>query len=701
VAQKTLDLEFSGLWTSANPFSKAPGGALETADNVVLRNPSLIEPRRGYEASAANPSGNVSRVAPWGGRVFSFAENGDLRDYSIGTGWSSAYGTYTQPDASSPFRTASAAKTLFFTTASGVKALDKVGGTVLDAGIGPSPFLYGSPDSNGGTWLYAGGSAAYCIVLCRYDASNQLIQSAPSPSAIVSDTPDWPVPAGSAAKATGSSTVTVTAGGVHPFTVGQLITVWFDGAETNFASGTFLVASVPDASHFTYDDHQTQSTGSTVHNVTGANFGTLHGVTVTAYLPEPGYTGATFAQLYRSFSTPRGVTPTSEFFLVSEHKLSAAEIALGSFSFASDVTTDTFLSSPLYTNANSGDGLAASNDLPPLARDLCPVENRLLYVNTTDKHTVELQLIGTDPLHVGSTIVIAGDTYVAGETELFADKQFHLFTSGTAAQNIENTARSLAGVVMNYNLIATTPKVLALYTSGPVDPPGKILIQEVGIGGSAFTVNAGTAGQTCWVPDLSVTTNIVTSDNNRQPARVSYSNDGEPWGVPADNWSQVGAADKAALRAILVRSTVFIFKEDGLFTWQFGSDGAPVVTPFDPGLVLLAPDSCAVVGNQIFCLTNRGAVYVSESGVSPAVSKPIERDISYIQANYDQYPSATYGIGYEEEGLYLLALPVSSSDTGCSQQYVFNTNSPRGRAGSSRAPCTGATTPKSRCSSSR
>lgn len=44
---------FTGLYGSVNPFSgRVPEGALEVAENVVIRSVDLMEPRRGYTASS-------------------------------------------------------------------------------------------------------------------------------------------------------------------------------------------------------------------------------------------------------------------------------------------------------------------------------------------------------------------------------------------------------------------------------------------------------------------------------------------------------------------------------------------------------------------------------------------------------------------------------------------------------------------------
>lgn len=601
--QEKLNVKFSGLYTSVNPFGDAPDGSAAVLDNCILRNPGIVEPRRGYYASAAHPDGNISRLTQFGGRVFAWGGNsGGLRDFTDGTGWSSQYGTYSPPDASNPIRAATAAQSLFFTTSSGVMALDKVGGTVRPAGI-PMTGCWDStttvtPNAGGSAWLANGNSVAYVVVLCRYDANNHLIQSAPSQPLFY----------------------------------------------TNSTGNAIYLSNM----FFAFD---------------------------TA-------TPATFAQLYRTFQTSG--TPSGEYFLVQEHTITAGDISFKSLQFQPDITPDSssgtiMLTVPLYTNAISGDGPGASNDLPPLARDLCAYNGRMLYANTTERHAVDLQLIGTAGLVSGtSTITISGKTYLlTGAQSISSSPQVHMTTAGSAAFNTQFTAQELSFCVtqVNNNGFGAGTLVFMEYLSGANDVPGIMRVVEKGVGGSAYTVSVGQDNQLCWSPDLSSHTYTLTSNNNRRPARLWWSNDGEPWGVNADSWADVGAEDQDILRIILVRSTVFIFKKDGLFALT--GDAPPyTITPFDPSLVLYAPETAQVVDNKIFCLTNRGAVYVSEAGVSPAISSPIERDISTIQYNETQYTTVGFGVSYEDEGLYLLALPVSPGDTTTNQQYVFDASNP-------------------------
>ncbi|GAC1590945.1 MAG: hypothetical protein NVS3B25_09900 [Hymenobacter sp.] len=590
---KVPNLTFAGLWTSANPFSKTPDGAMEIADNIILRNPSLVEPRRGYTQSSANPSGTNQRVYPWNGRLMVFSAGGDLRDFTSSAGipgggvWSSAYGNFSPPDASTPIRLAAAGKSLFWTTPKGVKVLDTLGGTPQDVGL-PAPYKVVAGSTVGGaSWFNNQFSVAYCAVLCRFDANGALIQGPPSSNSVV----------------------------------------------TNLSG--------------------TSGDGNCV-----------------VYLPL-NLQGATFIQIYRTKQVLG--TPTSEFFLVAEHTITAADISATNYTLSDDPAPDTFLTVPLYTNGVTGSGSGATNDLPPLARDLCLEAGRLLYANTTSRHAIRCQLYGTAGLGTSTTISVGGVTLTGSSPNVVPTSPtvFYVYTNGTPSQNVETTARSICD-----KLTGAASGVTALYTSTASDAPGKFTIYETGIGGSGFTLSSS-SGFPNLVPDISTAGASRNSDNNRQVAALWWSNIGLPWGVNLLNYVIVGDPLKAILRVVNVRSVTFIFKEDGLWRMDgFDANGLPIISPFDPSCILLSPESINVLDNQVFAFTLKGYVAVNASGVTPAVSKPIERDLSVLQGGSPAFVAGAFGVSYEYEGLTMLCMPTGPTDTGAGWQYVFNEDNP-------------------------
>ena len=611
-----LHVKFSGLNTSNNPFSTEPEGSFSQLDNCIMREAGIMESRRGYTLTPPHPSGaTILRTFPWKGVVLCVLSNGMLASYNAANGWTSlAYngpnaGTAinipaTAVDAANPVRGVSFAKGFYLTTSTGVRVVDKV-----DLG-GANP------------------------------AVRQLSQVGLEPP---------------------------------PYLTASLYVPDSAQLPTFLQSGWSVAYVAVSCGYSGTDFTQLVQSAPSPRLVVTNNFGGPVGVYVTAAAPVGGARrNINFYQLYRTLQAPPGVSPSGEYFEVTE------SVPLGpnytGVAFQIDGTSDAngtgspLLSKPLYTNEFTGGGAGVSNDPVPLARDLCGYNNRMLYANSVERHTINMQLIGTQGLNNGSTVVIGGNGFTAAASESFP-YQFQLTTTGTPAQNIEATARSLCRCISNTGRAG-------IYRSGPNDPPGLFSIVEGGaIGGAAFTFNAGQDGQACWVPDCSLAATIQTSSNNRQPAKLWWSNIDQPWGVPVDNWAIVGEADQEILRVVKVRNTAFIFKKDGLYTLQ-GNAPPYQVQPFDPGLVLLAPESCTVVDNQVYCLTNRGVVYVSDAGVTPAVSGPVDRDLNVIQAAAGQYTTMAFATPYESDGLYLLAMPSIAGDTTCPQQYVWNSQTP-------------------------
>lgn len=160
------------------------------------------------------------------------------------------------------------------------------------------------------------------------------------------------------------------------------------------------------------------------------------------------------------------------------------------------------------------------------------------------------------------------------------------------------------------------------------------------------------------------------SDNDSKPHGVYYSKAQEPEAVPLLNYVTVGAKNKQILRIVPLREKLFVFKDDGLFTI---SGNAPFlqVDALDTTLRLVAPDSAVVLGNQIYCLTNQGVVTVSDSGVG-VISFPIEQDILNRVALATNVRKSAFGISYDSDRMYILAIPANGSGTSCDKQWVYN-----------------------------
>lgn len=146
-----------------------------------------------------------------------------------------------------------------------------------------------------------------------------------------------------------------------------------------------------------------------------------------------------------------------------------------------------------------------------------------------------------------------------------------------------------------------------------------------------------------------------TSKQETNVNRLYYSKLQQGEAVPLLNYLDVGTPGKAILRIIPLRERLYVFKEDGIFT--IAGEFPFRVDLLDDTAKLLAADTCAVVGNQIFCLTTQGVVSVSESGVG-IISRPWETDLFDLvqrSRNASQL-AASWGAGYESDRTYMLEI---------------------------------------------
>jgi hypothetical protein len=374
-----------------------------------------------------------------------------------------------------------------------------------------------------------------------------------------------------------------------------------------------------------------------------------------------------FFQVYRSKAVSSSATPSDELFLVYEANPSGAEITAGTVSYTDEVD-ETLLGTTIYT-APSQETISQSNFQPPLAKDIVNYQGYTFYFNTQTKHRFELSLISvgaSNGIQVDDTVVIGGVTYTGKASESIVNAEFTVVTSGSVAQNIEDTAENLCKVINRHS----SSSVYAYYISGPNDLPGKILLEEKSLSSSAFTVQS--TRNTAFLPSGIDTAQSSTNDDFING--VSFSKNLQPEHVPLANSFRVGSAKSAILRAKALRESILIFKEDGgVFRLTGNSPSSFNVTQLDSSVNLWGAETVDELNNRIYCLTDQGVVAVTESGVS-VMSRPIEQSLRDIQAeSLDNLKTLSFGVAYESERKFILFVPTNAADTTPTQAYVYNT----------------------------
>ena len=182
----------------------------------------------------------------------------------------------------------------------------------------------------------------------------------------------------------------------------------------------------------------------------------------------------------------------------------------------------------------------------------------------------------------------------------------------------------------------------------------------------SYIVVAGTRGS------IIKATNSVYSENEEKSNRVYYSKFQQPEAVPLINYFDVGSADKAILRILPLRNSLFVFKEDGLY--RISGESSPFqLELFDISFNMLAPDSATVCNNVIYSWTTQGIQSLTEGGAS-IVSRNIDNIILKTQsANYTNFRTITWGIGYESDNSYTVYTASKQTDTVPTIAYRYST----------------------------
>ncbi|MFW7382366.1 MAG: hypothetical protein ACOH5I_26450 [Oligoflexus sp.] len=393
-----------------------------------------------------------------------------------------------------------------------------------------------------------------------------------------------------------------------------------------------------------------------------SNSGTAANVTVRATLPSTVAEGW-FYQIYRSGSVSSSIEPDDELQLVYEQDVDATDVT-NKYVEVTDIVPDALRGAAIYT-APSQQGIAAGNERPPLAKDIANFRDVTFYANTTSKHrfTLTLTAVGGSGLVNDDTITIGGVTYTGKATEDIANAHFEVVSTGTPATDIADTAASLIRVINRHS----SSTVYATYLSGPDDLPGRILIEERGIGGSAFTVASSRAA--AWTPSNLGT--AQSSANEDAPNGLMWSKPFQPEAVPLTNQNGVGDKNAKILRIVPLREALLIFKEDGIYKLT-GFYPNFNIDSLSSSAKLVAPESCAILNDAIIALTDQGVVSVEDS-VKIISEKSIIQDLrNVISKAPDEVKAQAFGIGYETERTYAIYLPSNSSDTAPQFSFVYN-----------------------------
>ncbi len=645
----------SGLYLSPNPFKSVPDGSLKVADNVIFSAPSVMEPRRGQNIIDEETFGSGSAI----GDALAFFAGQQLVHYDLTTvairddaGDFSDFSPTYVANGSHRLRFEGAARSVFFNPDSGIQVLDDVEGAPSDAGCAQGLNIIATNNSNDG-WQTGNTAVAYRFTVCRKDVYGRVVEGPPSGRTVLRNLIRSVFPTDGVTRS--ANVVNVSTEFPHGLTTGDVVVL--SPALANFPAGAKVI-TVDSAIQFHYAEVGANATASATQT-----WDITRSADLSLYFPA-GLTTANFLRVYRSAMTAVSTdVPEDELFQCYESAfLLSTDIVAGFMSFQ-DVTPESVLENPLYTNPNTGDGTLAANYRPPIAEDLVYWQDRMWYLNTTSLQSVELALIGVgapDGLQDGDEISFTRDS-VSGPGEVFTAKlvpagaaDFQLFDDGDPSYNIQRTAQALCQVVNDGGIF-----VNAFYVSSETGQPGKMLFARADDDTNdpfidGFKIYSSRA--TTWTPQLPTFVDpaftALASSNNRHSARLWYSKLGQPEAVPLLNYIQIAADNNEALRVFPLDYRLLVFKTDGIY---FVPSGLPVSYQKLSDYVLIAPDSVARLGDEVFCLTDQGVIAIGASGVR-MVSEPINEALAALNGptSIDDLKERAVACAYRSEEQYIL-----------------------------------------------
>lgn len=318
---------------------------------------------------------------------------------------------------------------------------------------------------------------------------------------------------------------------------------------------------------------------------------------------------------------------------------STQKVLLSSYISASQSIDETARSLVKVINRDSSSPFNAfydsgANDLPGIIR----IENKDLsdkpfYITTSDSNIVSK----FDP-SLTSTSVITNIS-VANPTQITSTS--HGLSDGNE--------------IFIYNT-DSTPTVFGKYTITYIDDDTFSVPVEVDIGGTAGT---------WFLTDTS-------SDNEVAPNRLYYSKTNQPEAVPLLNYIEIGPKDEPINRIVALRDNLFVLKTDGVYIVTGTSAPDFSSRLLDRSVQIQAPDTAAILNNQIYALSTQGVVTITEGGVS-VISRPIENRILDITNDRFNYKGISFGLSSESDRAYHLWMPSQTSDTVPTQCYRYNT----------------------------
>jgi len=669
-------LSFKGLQTSPNNLGAGSEGALVVADNVTIRYPDVLEPRRGQEADAFGTTvgAEIKQVSFFDDKVVAHTATNKIR---VSGAAAALTGTYTAADPDYRLKTAIAASTFFMATDKGVMALESststvprlsgiaepllpIAGVIAD-GTSPPPTITG--------FLDPGKAVAYRVLFGYVDSHDAVHLGPPSVRVTVKNSgagqasvrlliPLSSVPTDASGAIVSGTFVRVyrsVMADTEALTSDELYLVnetvidrsVYTPASTDFfvadtARQEFAVQSAPlytnptqgglpnDAPPFaediaTWSQREWYANTNQPHSLTAQLIGVEGGGTPT--LPATGIrVGDTVTVDGVTFTGVASVTGNPLDFVVYTIGTPEQNISITLNQLADSVNA--------YARTNPTTFLIRAYLEPVVFGDTL-LNFKIRFQRPTVDSTTNTSFAVNYSVETFTGVTVGAK--LSGEQQITTTTAHHLKVNDFVQFRSTNP---------------TLPRVTAKVTT--YVSPTVVLVTPITVDIPAgYTRMQRLYGESVWTPDLSAG---VVSDNERRVDYVYYSLPGEPEAVSAANFIPVGTSGKAIRRIVPQRDRLLVFKDEG--TYAIYGDFPFQVSLIDDTVAILAPDSAVAIGSTVIVLTDDGIMAVTDGGIQ-MVSRDIDSTLKpYLAAPYrPTTATGTFGVGYESEKVFALFMP--------------------------------------------
>lgn len=669
-----ITVGFLGLHTDPSPLN-IPPGALRDAKNVWIRRPGIIEPRPGFE-----PAGAVASVKL---RRYYIDRSGfqvNIREHDSNTNEFTAGEAHVTQAGPARYLTSDVGVARITST---FAAYDTSGLTFAGMPKGLEGFADPTGDTADTVWLADNHAVAYRVVLARNVGSDpqQLIFGEPSGRILFRNF---------LAVATVAPILTFP---LHDDSAeGDLLQIYRSAKVTPYSSDPAdemylrhtIELSNSDVSngYVTWtdrlDDDEWQGaalyTNETQEGILRANARTPRCTDVAEY--------NSMLFCARARSPHRAVLQIHNIQKPSEEGdwFGTVVSSTVSMSAGTTYTVSTAQAKLLKVGMYVQDAGAGNADKNPVdnAGTYIPASAKITAIDTgTGQVTIDKTISGS-----GTTDLLHRDWISIGGTEYFA--------GGVQASGTDTTERTfditvISGIlpvrdgiqrlahIINYQ--AGEPTYATVFGTSD-DEEITLVLERRDFADTSFAVQTSAPlAISCDLGELSATVDLDSEASGGDNV-LRWSKLNQPDHCPEVYQAAIGSKTAKILRLAKTRTSLLVWKEDGVWRLTGDSPEAIRIDEYDPELVLWHPDALDTLSNAVYAWTNRGIVRATDGGVE-VISTPISSDLdTYADALDTDRQSGTYYWGCfiwcdrYSETVYV-GLPSSSADDEIARIYVY------------------------------